>query len=91
MNSELRSILFEGWRDHYYHHIYEWSEMGDYTGENPSLRVRLKAAWRTLEDRFIGLVCLSRGHDFIVDGCDAENGSEELHCLRCGYNQTVRF
>jgi hypothetical protein len=36
-------------------------------------------------------VCDLRGHDYVASGADVENGSEDLHCNRCGIGHTVYF
>lgn len=43
-------------------------------------RYRLAAWW-----------CDHFGHDIVSDGADAENGSEDLRCQRCGWCETVYF
>lgn len=45
------------------------------------------SAWMILT---ASLHCAITGHDYIVD-CDAENGSEDIHCCRCGYHHHAQF
>jgi hypothetical protein len=44
----------------------------------------LRAAWAYLQALAIILTCKVRGHQY-ESWADAENGSEEVMCRRCGY------
>lgn len=37
------------------------------------------------------LECKKNGHKLIASNADAENGTEDLYCERCGFTHTAKF
>ena len=51
---------------------------------------RMAAVRWTIRDFWVVAVCGHRGH-LLQEEADAENGSSELECQRCGWSRTAWF
>jgi hypothetical protein len=58
-------------------------------------RSRPVALWLSLGDLFTAwwlcFLCARFGHKWGVAHADAENGTEEIYCERCGYSHRCQF
>lgn len=44
-----------------------------------------------LTDLWRSLLCRLRDHEWVNDGCDGENGTEDFFCGRCGERWHVQY
>lgn len=78
-------------RDHYASEMYGWFfEVGG-NESHISLRMKLLTAWDVLKMHGRAAWCDLFGHNWEAVSADAENGSEELECLRCHMSHTCWF